>query len=71
MEELFVLFWLVCWLVQVVVDRRHIYMLLQKSSDNGGSTLERKKKGEIALVEGETSDFLNVCINMEQPSYDG
>lgn len=64
MEELLFLFWLVCWHVQVVVDRRHIYMLLQISEVTMEDLLWRgkeKKKGEIALVEGETSDLL-ICL---------
>lgn len=82
------MFWFVCRHVQVVIDRRHINMLLQKSK------VTVFWKGESALtVKGDTSGrvflficergnetpgpvlflagFLNVHINMEQPSYCG
>lgn len=82
MEELLFLFWLVCWHVQVVVDRRHIYMLLQISEVTMEDLLwrgkEKKKRrnctswrGDFRLTYLFIWVFLNVCINMEQPSYNG
>lgn len=44
-------------------QKAHLHVTADIRGDDGGSTLEREggKKGEIALVEGETSDLL-ICL---------
>lgn len=59
-------------------QKAHLHVTAEVQSDIGGSILEGKK-GEIALVKGGDLRhiylficvFLNVGINMEEPSYNG